>query len=129
MGCRFETVGSALTRESGRPVEVQGLLAFVGRGTGQAFGDLQRPTNMGSFDVNFTALGFDARSGSGAAVAAARAWGSDSITMLLGNNDVQPAVRMSGTWAHDSIVGSWWVVSSRAVASQGTFVLTKRRER
>jgi hypothetical protein len=109
----------------GRPVDVRAVLAFAPNHELDALTELDAPTNVGTFDADFTAAGFDGREGGQVPSAAARAWGPDSVVIVLGPGGRHPAVLMRGMWAGDSLLGTWSLVSSRTGWASGSFVMAR----
>jgi hypothetical protein len=108
--------------------EVRGEVAFLAnRSIVRAYPTMELPSDYGSFDVDFTPFGFDARSNSQAPSALAAWSGADSVEIILGdpNNDI--SVRMHGRFAGDSIVGDWRVLISRTGGGGGSFVLARHK--
>lgn len=112
-----------------RPADVHGVLAFVPNPGLDGLMDIDAPTDVGTFDVVFTPLGFDLRSAGQVPAAVARAVRGDSVELRLGSGSGQPAVWMRGAWAGDSIVGTWSLASARAAGGSGAFVLARHRAR
>jgi hypothetical protein len=115
-------------RDAGPPA-VRGVLAFVpGRRIG-GVAELPDPTNAGTFEVDFIPLGFDPRGPGAVPSALARAWGRDSVVMLLGPGGDRLSVAARGTWAgRDSLAGTWSLVSTRMLFASGTFTMTRHRD-
>jgi hypothetical protein len=113
--------------DGAHPVRVSGTLALLPNHAIARFGAIELPTNVGSYDVSFSPMGFEPRDYREAPTVAARAWGADSVELMLGSNAHRPGVFMQGVWAGDSLAGRWTLYSSRAVSASGTFVLRRQR--
>lgn len=110
-----------------RPTEVRGAIALVANRRLENAPGLDTPTNVGSFDLDFTPLGFDLRDPVRAPVALAAASGSDTVRLAIGSGEALPTVMMLGTWAGDSLVGEWHADLDRVRGVRGTFVMRRRR--
>lgn len=108
-----------------RRADVIGAVALLPNHGLEDVPGLATPTNVGTFDVDFSALGFDVRDPSRAPAAAARAVGRDSVRLLLGPVGTRPTVVMRGAWAGDSLVGEWRVEVGRTAGASGTFVMAR----
>ena len=72
---------------------------------------------------------FDPRGAGTVPTALARAWGRDSVVMLLGPGDDRLSVSARGAWAgRDSLAGTWSLVSTRMLFASGTFTMTRHRD-
>lgn len=110
------------------PAAVHGVLAFVADDHVDGTDELPDPTNVGTFDATFQPFGFEPGDPARAPVALARAWGRDSVVVLLGPGGDRPGLRLRGAWVGQSLVGTWSLVSTRMLGASGTFVMTRRRE-
>jgi hypothetical protein len=123
-------IGTALKRgavPAARPTEVRGAIALVANRRLENAPGLDTPTNVGTFDLDFTPLGFDLRDPVRAPVALAVASGSDSVRLAMGSGRALPTVMMLGTWADDSLVGEWHADLGRVSGVRGSFVMRRRR--
>jgi hypothetical protein len=108
--------------------DVRGEVAFVAnRSLVRAYPTLDVPSDYGSFDVDFTPFGFDARSDNQTPAAVAAWRGADSVEIVLGDARSDISVRMHGHFVGDSIVGNWRVLISRTGGGGGTFVLVRHK--
>jgi len=88
---------------------------------------LSRPTHYGTYDIDFTALGFDPRHGGELPRVAARARGGDSVDLVLEPDDPHESVQLHGAWRGDSILGKWSLEPVRAGGdAAGSYVMSRR---
>lgn len=108
--------------------DVAGEVAFVANRTlVRVYPTMELPSNAGSFDVDFSPFGFDARN-DGVTPTALAAWrASDSVDIILGEPHSDISVRMHGRFVGDSIVGGWRVLISRTGGGGGSFVLVRHK--
>jgi hypothetical protein len=106
--------------------EIRGEVAFVAnRSLVRAYPTMEFPSDAGSFDVDFTPFGFDARNDDQTPIALAAWRGADSLDIFLGEPHSDVSVRMHGRFVGDSIVGDWRVLISRTGGGGGRFVLVR----
>jgi hypothetical protein len=108
--------------------DVQGQLAFLAnRSVNRAYPTMESPSAYGTFDVDFTPFGFDARSNDETPVASAGWLSPDSLEIILGDPHNDITVRMRGQVADDSIAGGWRVLVSRTGGGGGSFVMVRHK--
>ncbi len=108
--------------------DVNGQLAFLAnRWLTHSFPLVNVPSDYGVFDVDFSPLGFDARSNNNTPAAVAGWQNEDSVQIVLGDPESGIAVTMGGRTRGDSIVGAWRVWISRAAGGGGHFVMVRHR--
>ncbi|HET7456176.1 MAG TPA: hypothetical protein VFJ74_00890 [Gemmatimonadaceae bacterium] len=107
---------------------VHGVFAFVANDRVDGTEELPDPTNVGTYDAEFEPLGFEPGDPGRVPVALARAWGHDSVVVLLGPGGDRPGMRLHGAWMGQSLVGTWSLVDTRMLGASGTFVLTRHRD-
>jgi hypothetical protein len=123
---RFRLERPLLVGSTPQKLDVIGEMAFVANRTLlRAYPTMELPSDYGSFDVDFSPFGFDARSDSPTALAAWHA--SDSVDIILGEPHSDISVRMHGRFVGDSIVGGWRVLISRTGGGGGSFVLVRHK--
>ena len=116
------------TSQSGLPIkDVSGQLAFLAnRWVTRTYPAMASPSDYGTFDVDFTAFGFDPRNEN--ETPTAEAWlHNDSLQVILGDPTSDITVRMGGRIVGDSIVGKWTVLISRTGGGGGDFVMLRHR--
>jgi hypothetical protein len=105
---------------------VRGELAFVRNHWIRGGEDLPRPTHYGSYDIDFTRLGFDPRHRGELPRVAARTRGRDSVDIVLEPDDPHESVQLHGAWRGASIVGSWSLEPVRAGGdAAGSFTMSR----
>ena len=108
--------------------EVRGQLAFLAnRSVDRGYPTMNSPSAYGSFDVDFTRFGFDARSDDEPPTAVAGWLSADSLEIILGDPRSDVTVRMAGRVAGDSIVGGWRVLVARTGGGGGRFVMVRHK--
>lgn len=107
---------------------VSGELAFLpNRWVTRAYPTMSSATVYGSYDVDFSPFGFDARSNDETPTAVAGWLSSDSLEIIMGDPDSDLSVRLDGRIAGDSITGGWRVLIARSGGSGGRFVMVRHR--
>lgn len=123
----FRLVGQprASPAPSGRLAK--GELAFIRSGwaSDRYLLKVRSLTAFGVYDVDFNALGFEARPRNEAPVAGARAYSADSVEVVLNPQQDHGGVELQGRLEGDSVVGRWYHV--RTGGASGTFVLRRLR--
>ena len=118
--------GSADSAPIGR--HVRGELAFLAnRWVRRAYPALRSAALYGSYDVDFSPLGFDPRSNDETPTAVAGWRSLDSLEIIIGDPESDLSVSMDGRFAGDSIAGGWRVVIARSYGSGGRFVMVRHR--
>ena len=108
--------------------DVYGQFAFLAnRWLNRDYPTMESPSDYGTFDVDFTPFGFDARTNDEAPTAVAGWLKHDSLEIILGDPQSDMTVRMSGRVAGDSIVGGWRVLVSRTGGGGGRFVMVRHK--
>jgi hypothetical protein len=108
--------------------DVDGQLAFLAnRWLTRTYPLVNVPSDYGVFDVDFSPLGFDARSSNHTPAAIAGWQSQDSVQIILGDPESGIAVTMAGRSRGDSIVGAWRVWISRAAGGGGHFVMVRHK--
>lgn len=125
---RVDRLGFEAVNARGRGARtVRGEIALVTNhwlGGGE---DLPRPTHYGTYDIDFSVLGFDPRHGGELPRVAARARGRDSVDIVLEPNDPHESVQLHGAWRADSIVGTWSLEPVRAGGdAAGRYAMSRR---
>ena len=106
---------------------VRGEIALVSNHWLGADGDGPRPSQYGTYDIDFSPLGFDPRHGGELPRVTARTVDGDSVALVLEPGDAHESVDMRGVVRADSIVGRWSLEPVRAGAdAAGTFSMTRR---
>jgi hypothetical protein len=109
---------------------VRGQFAFVeNRWLSASYPWMQRPTDYGTYDVDFTPFGFESRTNGETPTAVARWLHGDSVQILLGLDESPVAVTMRGRLTSDSILGTWDVAISRVAGGGGRFLMSRHRDR
>ena len=107
---------------------VSGELAFLpNRWLTRAYPMIKSASVYGSYDVDFSPFGFDARSDDETPTAVAGWLSSDSLEIVIGNSGSDVTVRMAGRIAGDSISGGWRVLISRTSGGGGRFVMVRHK--
>ncbi|HEY3257402.1 MAG TPA: hypothetical protein VGJ64_00990 [Gemmatimonadaceae bacterium] len=108
--------------------EIHGQLAFLAnRSVDRGYPTMNSPSAYGSFDVDFTPFGFDARSDDEPPTAVAGWLSADSLEIILGDPWSDVTVRMAGRVGGDSIVGGWRVLVARTGGGGGRFAMVRHR--
>jgi hypothetical protein len=108
--------------------DVYGQLAFLAnRWLNRKYPAMDSPSDYGTFDVDFTPFGFDARSSNETPTAVAGWVGDDSLEIILGDPQSEIAVTMRGGVRGDSIGGNWRVSISRSSGGGGKFVMVRHK--
>lgn len=109
---------------------VEGQLAFLtNRSLDASYPQLATPTNYGTFDVDFSPFGFEARNRHRTPTAVAGWLSADSVEIILAPDENRTIVRMRGRSAGDTVAGVWDVSISRVGGGGGGFVMRRRRDR
>ena len=120
---RLEPVAAKIAQA----LTVRGEIALVSNHWLGGGGDSPRPSQYGTYDIDFSALGFDPRHGGELPRATARIVDGDSVALVLEPDDAHESVNLRGAARADSIVGRWSVEPVRAGAdAAGTFSMTRR---
>jgi hypothetical protein len=110
--------------------DISGSLAFLAnRSLENHYPGVDALTNYGTYDIDFTAFGFDPRDGGRVPTVVVGSIAKDSIEMVLSPDQGGISVRMRGGIGGDSISGKWEVSFPRAGAGGGSFFMTPRRTR
>lgn len=116
------------TGSESTPADVSGQLAFLAnRWVRHLYPMMDSPSDYGSFDVDFTPFGFDARSNDETPTASARWLTDDSLEIFLGDPSNDVTVRMHGRFSGDSIAGGWRVLVARTGGGAGRFVMVRHK--
>jgi hypothetical protein len=107
---------------------IHGQLAFLAnRSVDRAYPTMNSPSAYGSFDVDFSPFGFDARSDDEPPMAVAGWLSADSLEIILGDPRSDVTVRMTGRVTGDSIIGGWRVLVARTGGGGGHFVMVRHK--
>jgi len=87
------------------------------------------PINYGTYDIDFTVFGFDARDEGKIPTVAVDSAGKDSIEIALSHEPGEISVRMEGWIRSDTVNGRWQVSLPRLGAGGGSFFMTRRTRR
>jgi hypothetical protein len=110
--------------------DVSGSLAFLAnRSLENHYPGVDTLTNYGTYDIDFTAFGFDPRDGGRIPTVVVGSIAEDSIEMVLSPDQEGISVRMRGGISGDSVSGKWDVSFPRAGAGGGSFFMKPRRTR
>jgi hypothetical protein len=110
--------------------DVSGSLAFLAnRALENHYPGVDALTDYGTYDIDFTAFGFDLRDSGRVPTVVVGSIAEDSIEMVLSPDQGGISVRMRGGITHDSVSGKWEVSFPRAGAGGGSFFMTPRRAR
>lgn len=110
----------------GQRRSVRGEIALVSNHWLAGGDDLPRPTQYGTYDIDFSTMGFDPRHGGQLPRAAARMRDRDSVELVLEPDDPHESLHLQGTWRGDSIAGRWSLEPVRAGGdAAGTFSMTR----
>ena len=113
--------------KAAQTLTVRGEIALVSNHWLGGDGDGPRPSQYGTYDIDFSALGFDPRHGGELPRATARTVDGDSAGLVLEPDDAHESVYLKGVVHADSIVGRWSVEPVRAGAdAAGSFRMTRR---
>ena len=120
---RLESVAEG----KGQRRSVRGEIALVSNHWLAGGDDLPHPTQYGTYDIDFSALGFDPRHSGELPRAAALARGRDSVELVLEPDDAHESVHLQGAWRGDTIAGRWSLEPVRVGGdAAGTFSMTRR---
>jgi hypothetical protein len=124
---RFDLERSpALAPSTDRARSVTGTLVFVGnRWLDASYPPLRNPTNYGTYDVDFTPLGFETRDRGRPPTLVASASAADSVAIIFTPGPSQVTVWMQGAFVDDSIIGAWVVTLSRVGGGGGRFAMRR----
>jgi hypothetical protein len=115
-------------RRGGAPRDVRGRVALVpNHSLDESYPDIGRPTNYGTYDVDFTPLGIEPRSRDQTPTVVAGWRSRDSVQIVLTTGSPSLSVALSGRAVGDSVVGTWRYTLSRAAGGEGTFILRRSR--
>lgn len=110
--------------------DVIGSVAFLAnRSLKNQYAGVSALTNYGTYDIDFSAFGFDPREGGRVPTVVAGLIAKDSIEIVLGPDQGGVSVWMRGLVTGDSIAGRWEVSFPRAGAGGGSFLMTPRKDR
>lgn len=108
------------------PSDIHGEIALLANPwLRNAYREMMAPTHYGAYDIDFTTFGFDPRDPGQIPVAVATLHGRDTVELVLAPGQSQ-TVMLDGTFAGDSVVGTWQASVVRFGAA-GRFVMTWRR--
>jgi hypothetical protein len=108
--------------------DIGGSVAFLAnRSLENQYPGVTALTNYGTYDIDFSAFGFDPREGGRIPTVVAGSIEKDSIEIVLSPDPGGISVWMRGGIRRDSIVGKWEVSFPRAGAGGGSFVMTPRK--
>lgn len=120
---RFEAVSTRVP-----PRDVIGEMALVPNHWLDGGDALARPTHLGTYDLNFAALGFEPRARGEQPAAVARLSAADSVEIVFEPGNEQELVRMRGVLLRDSIIGHWELEPARAGGdAAGSVIMTRRQ--
>lgn len=116
--------------KSAQTLTVRGEIALVSNHWLGGGGDAPRPSQYGTYDIDFSALGFDPRHGGELPRATARMVEGDSVALVLEPGDAHESVYLRGVVRADSIAGRWSLEPVRAGAdAAGRFSMSRRVHR
>ena len=105
--------------------DVAGTIALIeDRADGVSYASLPAALHKGTYDVDFSPLGFTTRAGSSVPEAVGRTAG-DSVDIVLAPGAGRLSVALHGRFGGDSVTGTW-TVTSRQVGGGGRFVMQRR---
>jgi hypothetical protein len=128
--CRFELAADLAGGATTTTRSVSGHIAMLpNRWLGSSYPGLGTPTNFGTYDVDFTPLGFETRA-PGETPTVVAAWTSrDAVQLILTSGSPSLSVALRGRADGDSIVGTWRYTLARASGGEGSFLLRRLRQR
>ena len=105
---------------------VRGEVALVANHWLNGGEDLPRPTQYGSYDIDFRTFGFEPRSPGRLPRAEAGLRPGDSVDIVFEPDDPHESVHLKGVWKSDSIVGAWDLEPARVGGdAAGSFVMAR----
>jgi hypothetical protein len=125
---RFELERPPLPRGEGPAVRVvEGQFALLAnRSVNESYPPLARPTNYGTFNVDFAPFGFKPGDSRRTPTLVAGWLSQDSVEIILAPDESQTVVMMRGQRAADTIAGTWSVSIARVGGGGGRFVMSRR---
>ena len=122
----MEGVWSVTLSRSDIPTNIDGRIALLTNSSiSSRYAHVSAVTNYGTYNIDFSKLGFDSPELGKPTTALAGPYGRDSITILLSPNHDDLSLRLSGRRSSRSIDGNWVASFSRAGAISGRFVMSK----
>lgn len=122
----MEGVWSVRLSRADIPTNIDGEIALLPNSSiSSRYAHVSAVTNFGSYNIDFSKLGFDSPERGRPTTALAGPYGNDSITILLSPNRDDISLRLSGRRSSESIEGNWVASFSRAGAISGRFVMAK----
>lgn len=121
----LDGVPHALPAPTGRLAKGELALIRSGWASDRYLLKVRHLSALGIYDVDFNALGFEARPQNEVPVVGARAYSRDSIEVVLNPQQDHGGVELQGRLVGDSIRGRWYHV--RTGGASGTFVLRRAR--
>jgi len=116
-----------MTGAAGTNRSVRGEIALVANHWLAGGDDLPRPTHYGTYDIDFSTLGFDPRHSGQLPRAAALMRDGDSLELVLEPDDPRESVHLQGVWRGDSIAGRWSLEPVRAGGdAAGSYTMIRR---
>lgn len=110
--------------------DISGSLVFLAnRSLENHYPGVDALTNYGTYDIDFTAFGFDPRDGGRVPTVVVGSAAEDSVEIVLSPDQGGISVRMQGGISRDSISGKWEVTFPRAGTGGGSFFMTPRGTR
>ena len=107
------------------PRQVTGSLALLrNESVHERHGSIGVPAYLGTYDIDFGVFGFDQRGRGALPSAIAKVTPNDSVTIALDPSNTEASLLLRGTLAHDSIVGTWALLS-RGSGGGGSFILRR----
>lgn len=110
--------------------DVSGTFVFLAnRSLEGRYPGVSNVTNYGTYDIDFTAFGFDPRDTGRIPTVAVDSVAADSIEVVLSTEEGGISVRMRGGIRRDTVTGQWQVLFPRVGAGGGSFLMTPRPTR
>ncbi|MEP6904876.1 MAG: hypothetical protein ABI875_02260 [Gemmatimonadales bacterium] len=119
-----------VTGAVGSKRNLDGTLAFLANRSLEAqYSRAGASIDYGTYDIDFTAFGFDPRDDGKIPTLVVDSTARDSIAIVLTHDPGGIAVKMQGGIKGDTIRGRWQVFFPRLGAGGGSFHMTPRRSR
>lgn len=103
---------------------LQGTVALIESRTIVGSATVERALHVGSFDADLWRWGLPGFASRAERGVVGRTWG-DSVELVLGQDGSDRVMRLRGTWAADSVLGSWEVTPRAVAGAIGRFVLAR----
>ena len=127
---RFEGEPKLALRGEGASREARGQIAFLAnRWLDVSYPGIDTPTDIGTYDVDFTPFGIEPRARGETPTAVAGWLGPDSVQIMLTSTVSGMSLELHGRAVGDSVAGTWSYALTRVAAGSGRFVMARQEKR